>query len=105
MDEAMMALNIPVRSFAGLLKRLDYHATAPFPFLWMQRVCVRMWGTNELSLRAVPLLAGLAVIVLVAYLGWRLYGEPGAYAAALLAALSPTLIRYSNEMRPYSTDA
>jgi len=105
MDEAMMALNIPVRSFAGLLKPLDYHATAPFPFLWMQHVCVRMWGTNELTLRAVPLLAGLAVIVLVAYLGWRLYGAPGACAAALLAALSPTLIRYSNEVRPYSTDA
>ena len=105
MDEAMMALNIPARSFAGLLKRLDYNATAPFPFLWMEHACVRMWGTNELTLRAVALLAGLAVIVLVAYLGWRLYGEPGAYAAALLAALSPTLIRYSNEVRPYSTDA
>lgn len=105
MDEAMMALNIPARSFAGLLKRLDYNATAPFPFLWMERACVGMWGANELTLRAVPLLAGLAVIVLVALLGRRLYGEPGAWAAALLVALSPTLLRYSNEVRPYSTDA
>ncbi len=40
MDEAMMALNIPARSFASLLRPLDYNATAPFLFLWLERA----WG-------------------------------------------------------------
>lgn len=105
MDEAMLAINIPIRSYLDLLEPLDYNTSAPFPFLWAERAAVGLFGTSELSLRAVPLLAGLLLVPALGLLARRLYGDAGGCAAALLAALSPTLIRFSNEVKPYGTDA
>ncbi|MGE0451912.1 MAG: glycosyltransferase family 39 protein [Vicinamibacteria bacterium] len=105
MDEAMLAINIPQRSFGELLQPLDYNTSAPFPFLWLERAAVTLWGADELALRAAPTLAGLALLPLIGLAGRRLFGPAGQLAAILLAALSPTLIRFSNEVKPYGTDA
>jgi hypothetical protein len=105
MDEAILAINIPIRSYLEFLKPLDYNTSAPFPFLWAERALVGVLGTGELSLRALPLLAGLWLVPAIGLLARRLFGDIGALAAVLIAALSPTLIRFSNEVKPYGTDA
>lgn len=105
MDEAILAINIPARSLSGFLTPMDYNTSAPVPFLWGERLLVALFGASELSLRAVPLLAGIAVVALTGVLGGRLFGSAGASAAVALAALSPTLIRFANEVKPYGTDA
>jgi len=105
MDEAMLALNIAARGFAGLLRPLDYDQAAPVGFLVLERAAVASFGVHEQSLRALSLIAGLATVLLIGLAGRRLYGEAAGVLAALLAALSPTLVRYSNEVKPYSTDA
>lgn len=105
MDEAILAISIPIRSLFDFLKPLDYNTSAPFPFLWAERAAVALFGTSELSLRAVPLLAGLWLVPAIGLLARRLFGDVGGLAAVLLAALSPTLIRFSNEVKPYGTDA
>src|SRR5262245_14414025 len=105
MDEAILAINIPIRSYVDFLRPLDYNTSAPFPFLAAERLLVGLFGASELSLRAVPLLAGLWLVPAIGLLGRRFFGEAGGLAAVLLAALSPTLIRFSNEVKPYCTDA
>ena len=66
-------------------------------FLW-----IRIFGDSEISVRMVPLICGLLTIVLTARLaidyGWR----SAAPVTALVMAISPAHIWYSQESRSYS---
>jgi 4-amino-4-deoxy-L-arabinose transferase-like glycosyltransferase len=104
-DETMLGLELGTRSYSDLLQPLDYAQTAPFPFLWSIRLSGTWFGMNEFALRALPLLAGLAVPVLVWRVGRRLLPETAALAATGLAAFAPTLVEYSVTVKPYITDA
>ncbi len=64
-DEAMLALNIVNRNFAGLLKPLDLDQGAPIGFLLVEKVFNLLLGRNEYSLRLFPLLLGLALVMAV----------------------------------------
>ena len=57
---------------------------------------------SALSLRLVPLLAGLSTVPLLAVAGSRLLGRPSGRLASLLLALSPFHVWYSQEGRGYS---
>jgi hypothetical protein len=60
----------------------------------------------EVSLRLLPVLAGLGTVVLVHALARALGARPGAAsAAAWLAAGMPALVYYSRELKPYALDA
>jgi len=104
-DEAFLSLNVAQRSFGGLVRPLGWDQTAPLLFLWLQKVAVTLFGVNEYALRLVPLLAGLLLMPAMFALGRRLLGRPAGVVAAVAAALSPLLIRYSNEADSYSVDA
>src|SRR4029079_17812972 len=92
LDESMLALNIASRSLVELLRPLDYNQVAPPLFLWLARLGVRLGGTNEMALRAWPMLAALAVPPLLSLVAWRGLGAAGALATIALASLSPTLV-------------
>jgi hypothetical protein len=104
LDEAMLALNLLRRSSLGLFRPLDFEQSAPPLFLWLARAAVTMGGSNELVLRAVPMLAGVAALVTVAVLAARLLRPPAALVAIGLAAFSPLLIHFGNEFKQYSLD-
>ena len=105
LDEIWVALNIVGRSFLGLLRPLDYAQSAPVGFLWLERLAVVIGGVNELALRAFPLLAGCALLVLFWMLARRLLDVRFAALCLAFAALSPLLIYFSNEVKPYIVDA
>ena len=105
LDESMLALNIASRSLGELLRPLDYNQVAPPLFLWLGRLSIRLAGTNEMALRAWPMLAALSVPPLLSLVAYRWLGPAGALAAIALAALSPTLVVYANEAKPYGNDA
>jgi 4-amino-4-deoxy-L-arabinose transferase-like glycosyltransferase len=71
-----------------------------FLFMWGW---VRLFGDSETALRSVSALAGIATIP-VAYALARELGQRQwvARSAALLVALNPMLVWYSQEARPYS---
>ena len=105
LDEIWVVLNVQGRSFAGLTRPLDYDQTAPVAFLWMERLAVELGGVNELALRAFPLIAGCLCLVVLWMLARRLLDVRGGALCLAFAALSPALIYFSNEVKPYGPDS
>jgi len=105
LDEARLALNIGAKSFEGLIGPLAYDQSAPLLFLWIEKLAMIVGGPNEYALRALPLLAGLITPVLTYFLAARVAGKSEAALAAGFTALSPSLVQYSIQLKPYETDA
>lgn len=104
LDEAMLALNLAERSFAGLAGSLDFNQAAPLGFLWAEKLAVVLLGLDEIALRLWPYLAGVAALIVFAVLARRLL-SPGAALFAMAAfALSTSLVYYSAELKPYAFD-
>lgn len=104
-DDAMLTVNVASRSFAGLLHPLALEQTAPPLFLWLLKLASLIGGVGEPALRAVPLIAGLALPYFVWRVARRLVGPSPALVAAAFAALSPILVQYSVSAKPYIVDA
>lgn len=105
LDEAMLANNILARPFTSLLHPLGSDQTAPVPFLWAVKLSADLLGTGELVLRLVPFLGGVLLLVLLLPFVRRLLPPREATLALWVAALSPALIYYGNELKPYGIDA
>ena len=105
LDEALLVNNIVRRDYLELLEPLTGDQGAPVLFLWLQRSVILVGGNNELALRFVPLVAGLALLPVAYLLGRRLGSRVGGVGALALVAFSPSLVRYSTEVKQYSTDA
>ncbi|HUQ83628.1 MAG TPA: glycosyltransferase family 39 protein [Gemmatimonadaceae bacterium] len=105
LDEAMLANNIVGRGFAALLGPLGESQNAPWFFLLGERAAAVTFGANELALRLIPFLAGIALPWVTWLTAKRLTHATTALIATAIAALSPLLLYYANEVKPYSTDA
>lgn len=105
-DEAMLAVNIIERGFAGLLQApLAFDQNSPAAFLFLERLMVVLLGPTEAVLRVVPLLAGIVAVGLFALLAARLLDDQRAVLlGTLLFAISPYLIYYSVEVKQYALD-
>ena len=105
LDEAMLANNIVGRTFVALLGPLGENQGAPWLFLLGERAAIVVAGPNELALRLLPLAAGIAI----PYVAWltarRMFDDMTGVVAATIAAVSPLLLYYSNEVKPYGIDA
>jgi 4-amino-4-deoxy-L-arabinose transferase-like glycosyltransferase len=104
MDEAMVALNLIHRSFAGLTRPLEFHVTEPMLWLFSGKLCYLLFGGRELSLRLPEILAAIISVVLVLMLGRRLLSAPALCIAVGWFALSRPLIYYASELKPYGSD-
>jgi 4-amino-4-deoxy-L-arabinose transferase-like glycosyltransferase len=104
-DEARLGLNIASRSYLGLFPPLDYDQTAPLLYLWIERFIVSAFGVSEASLRLLALVAGIATVALVYFVARRLFNRRAALLATAIAALSPTLVHYSSEVKQYAVEA
>lgn len=104
LDEAMLALNIVGRDFAGLLKPLDYDQGAPLGFLLLEKLTISLLRNGELTLRLPPFLAGCFALVFF-YLLLRRFLSPAGYLPALaLFSFSERLIYYTSELKQYIFD-
>ena len=103
-DEVRVALNVASRSYAGLLRPLDYDQSAPPLFLWGEKLASQLLGVNDRAFWLLPLLAGIAAMVLFIPLARRfLPGWAGVLAAASFC-IAPTLVHYSAVANPYIGD-
>ncbi len=103
-DEAMLALNIVNRNFAGMFQPLDFNQGAPVGFLLIEKLFNMLLGRNELVLRLLPLIAGLASLWLFYLLLKSVTHGAGLFVALALFALNPQLVYYSSETKQYIVD-
>jgi hypothetical protein len=103
-DEAMLALNIVERNFAGMFQPLDYDQGAPIGFLLVQKLFNAILGKHEFALRLFPFLIGLISLGLFYLLLKRITSRAGLLVALALFAFNPRLIYYSSEVKQYILD-
>ncbi len=77
------------------------HDIHPPLYYWLLHFWVRLWGVSELALRSLSALLGVGAVALVFLIGEALFGVQVGLLAALLAALSPFQVYYSQETRMY----
>src|SRR2546423_5159150 len=89
-------------SLSELFRHVSEHEGIPPPYFLLVWGWVRLFGDGETALRAVSALAGAATVP-VAYCIVREFGQRRTVArvAALLVAVNPMLVWYSQEARPY----
>ena len=104
LDEAYVTLNITHRSFAGLLRPLEFHQGAPIGFLLLEKWAVDLLGAGEYSLRLLPLLASFASLLLFYKLVKSVLSPLAGIIALSLFAICPSLVYYSSEVKQYSSD-
>lgn len=104
LDEALLATNVVERSYGGLLDPLGGQQGAPVGYLWLLRAIVDVAGPGERWLRLPALVGGLAVLVLTPAVLRRLWSARVAAVATVSVAAAPGLVRYSAEVKQYSTD-
>ncbi len=104
LDEACLATNILRRGGRDLLRPLDLHQAAPPGFLVLEKLAVELLGPSEYVFRLLPLLAGIAALLLFYRVATRTLPPAGASLAVALFALGDPLIYYASELKPYSVD-
>jgi 4-amino-4-deoxy-L-arabinose transferase-like glycosyltransferase len=91
-----------VRGDAGrLIHHLRDHDAHP-PVYYLLVCAAKTLGTSEAAIRLLSALAGIAAIPLLFRLASRLYGDAAGALAALLLALNPAHVSFSQEARSYS---
>jgi hypothetical protein len=74
-------------------------------YYWLLSLWVRIFGDSEAALRALSAVWGILTVWLVYQIGSRLVDKRTGLVAALLAAINPFLIYYSQEARMYAQAA
>jgi hypothetical protein len=103
-DEASLAVNIISRSYGGLTRKLAIEQGAPIGFLWLEKTATELFGISEYALRLVPLLAGIASVLIFRSLVVRLLATVAANVALCLFAVAPALVYYASESKQYGMD-
>ncbi len=104
-DEHFQAAAFLDHDYLDLLGILPYEQVAPFGFLWIELTFVKLLGFHEWSLRLFPLLAGIGSVLLFHRVSRRLLGPLPSLLAVAAFSATYALIRYSCEVKPYSSDA
>jgi hypothetical protein len=104
-DEAMLALNVLTRDYAGLLLPLDWMQVAPPGYLWLERTAALVLGPGEPSLRLASLLAGTLLLPVAIPVARRLVHPTAALPVVTSLACNLSLVGYANEVKPYALDA
>lgn len=100
-DEAVTVelVHKPLRAMLGELPDSERNPPLHYVALWAWS---RAFGTSEVALRLVSAIAGTATVWFVFAAGRHLFHVKAGMWAATLASVSPVLVWYSQEARPYA---
>lgn len=104
LDEVNLIRNLHERSFAELLRPLDYNQFAPIPFILFSKLEFVIFGGYEWAVRIYPLVTGLLALIAFYFLLKKLQLFPGGIYSLLLIAFGVLYIRYATEFKQYSSD-
>lgn len=105
-DEANLALNISGLPYSHFFRPLLHDQYAPPLFMVISKGAVQLLGNHEWALRLWPLAGGILALLAFRHLLKKLSLCPAVhwYPLAMLS-LSPFMLRFSTEVKQYSTDA
>lgn len=104
-DETAIALNLRSNSPWALLSQpLDYAQMAPPGWLLLEWGAFHLLGSSEYVLRAVPLIASLAALVLAARLAWRASGGIAPALTVLWLGTSWDFLFFGTQVKQYGSD-
>jgi mannosyltransferase len=103
LDEAMSLYwaSLPAGEVLARLMTLSGDPHPPLYYL-MLKAWIAALGDGEAAIKSLSVAAGLAIIAFTYALGQRLFDRRAGLLAALLAAASPLLVWYAQEVRMYS---
>lgn len=104
LDENWLVLNIIQKTFPQLMGPLDYKQMAPVGFLFVEKFLALTFGDSEYVLRFFPLLAGILSLFLFYGVARRILTLRGLTISLGLFSISGYLLRYSSELKQYSSD-
>ena len=104
-DEIYLGTSLIKMNFSELLAPyLDYEQKAPVGFLWLVRACVLLFGKNEMALRLVPLVSGIASLFLFLPVARYFLKPMGVVVALGILALAPPLVYHAVEIKQYGVE-
>ncbi len=103
-DETMNAFSIVGKSYSDLLGKLAYSQGIPSGFLFIEKFIVDTFNSSEYALRLFPFICGILSVVLFYKLIKNYLNSSIIIIAVLLFSISDSLIYYSSEVKPYSSD-
>jgi Dolichyl-phosphate-mannose-protein mannosyltransferase len=100
-DEAISVrqAQLPLGTMLADVRDSDVHPPLHHSMLW---ATVRLFGTSEFAARLPSLIAGVALVPVMTWTGRLLYDRRTGWVAAVLAAIAPFAVWYSQEARMYS---
>jgi hypothetical protein len=100
-DEAISVrqAQLPFGEMISDIRVTDVHPPLHHALLWGT---VRLFGTSELAVRIPSLLAGVALVPAMLWTGRVAFDRRTGWIAAVLAAIAPFCVWYSQEARMYS---
>lgn len=106
LDEAQLVNGVVSRSAWQLVtEALPSDQVAPPGFVLLMHASMRALGATESAARLVPLLAGIATVLLAVVVAGRLFATAAARVAFVaLVAGAPALVYYSVEAKQYGLD-
>lgn len=104
LDEANLLRNYAERGYAGLFQPLRYEQYAPPLLSVLLKATTGALGYGERAARLVPLLAGLAALVLFGRVAWRWLTPLAAVLAAAFFAFGGIYVEFTATAKQYSTD-
>lgn len=100
-DESFLVLIIRLPSWAAMLDFLRFHESHPPFFYVLMRLWAALFGPADEVLLVLPVIIGTALVPAVYRCAERLFNQRVAILSATLVAVSPSLIEYSAQLRPY----
>lgn len=106
LDEAMLAFSVSQRSLGDLTSEmLDWDQSAPVIYLYLVKVITVLLGNTEFTLRLLSFISFLLLMGAVYYFSRNiLHLRYPLFGVAFIATLE-IMLTYSNEFKPYMTDA
>lgn len=102
-DESSLALNIYLKNILNF-RTLDYGQMAPPLFMMLIKIFTKVVGFSDLSLRAIPFLAGCLSVIAFYFLAKTVLKTFSTIIATFFFAINYTLIVHSVIFKPYSLD-
>ena len=104
LDESFLWITLDRAPASALAGPLDLAQGAPIPFLLAEKGMLEVFGDGEWALRLLPLVCGIATLVVAQRVAARVLSPERAWIVVAPLALGQAPVFYANEMKQYALD-